>query len=60
MLPPDLAEHAAISDSVAFVGVGRNFQLWDPTRFAEHAATLRERMRQQGTRMPSSSSSRRE
>jgi MraZ protein len=52
-LPPDLAEYAAITDSVAFVGVGRNFQLWEPTRFAEHAATLRERARQQGTRIPS-------
>jgi MraZ protein len=52
-LPPDLAEHAAITESVAFVGVGRNFQLWEPTRFAEHAANLRERTRQQGTRLPS-------
>jgi MraZ protein len=52
-LPPDLAEHAAITDSVAFVGVGRNFQLWEPGRFAEHAAALRERARLQGTRVPS-------
>ena len=52
-LPPDLAEHAAITEAVAFVGVGRNFQLWEPTRFAEHAANLRERARQQGTRIPS-------
>jgi MraZ protein len=52
MLPPDLAEHAAITDSVAFVGVGRNFQLWEPARFAEHAMNLRERARQQGTRIP--------
>ena len=52
-LPPDLAEHAAITDSVAFVGVGRSFQLWEPARFAEHAANLRERARSQGTRIPS-------
>jgi transcriptional regulator MraZ len=52
-LPPDFAEHAAITDSVAFVGVGRNFQLWEPTCFAEHAAKLRERSRQQATRIPS-------
>src|SRR5271166_6355434 len=50
MLPSELAEHAAITENVAFVGVGRNFQLWEPTRFAEHAANLRERTRQQGTR----------
>ena len=53
MLPSELAEHAAITENVAFVGVGRNFQLWEPTRFAEHAANLRERTRQQGTRVPS-------
>jgi MraZ protein len=52
-LPPDLADHAAITDSVAFVGVGRNFQLWEPERFAEHAAALRERARLQGARIPS-------
>jgi MraZ protein len=51
-LPPDLAEHAAILDAVAFVGVGRNFQLWEPGRYAEHAANLRDRARQQGTRIP--------
>ena len=51
-LPPDLAEYAAITESVAFVGVGKNFQLWEPSRFAEHAANLRERARQQGTRIP--------
>ena len=56
-LPPELAEHAAIVDSVAFVGVGRNFQLWEPARYAEHAATRRERARQQGTRIPSLSHS---
>jgi MraZ protein len=51
-LPPDLAEHAAIVDAVAFVGVGRNFQLWEPRRYGEHAANLRDRARQQGTRIP--------
>ncbi len=51
-LPPDLAEHASITETVAFVGVGRSFQLWEPARYAEHAATLRERARQQGTRIP--------
>jgi MraZ protein len=52
-LPPDLAAHAEITESVAFVGVGRNFQLWEPARFAEHAANLRERARAQGTLIPS-------
>lgn len=51
-LPADLAEYAAITETVTFVGVGRNFQLWEPARFAEHAANLRERARQQSTRLP--------
>ncbi len=51
-LPPDLAERAFIADSVAFVGLGKSFQIWEPSRFAEHAANLRERARRQGTRIP--------
>ncbi len=51
-LPQDLSEYAAIMDSVAFVGVGRNFQLWEPGRYSDHAASLRERARSQGTRIP--------
>jgi MraZ protein len=51
-LPADLATHAGITESVAFVGVGRNFQLWEPARFADHAANLRERARTQGTLIP--------
>jgi MraZ protein len=52
LLPADLAEHAFITDSAAFVGLGKSFQIWDPGRFAEHLATLRERARRQGTRIP--------
>ncbi len=52
-LPSELAEHAAITEAVAVVGVGRNFQLWEPARFAEHSAAMRERARQQATRIPS-------
>jgi MraZ protein len=52
VLPADLAEHAAITDSAAFVGLGKSFQIWEPGRFAEHLATLRERARRQGTKIP--------
>ncbi len=52
VLPPDLAEHACIADSAAFVGLGKSFQIWEPGRFAEHLATLRERARRQGTKIP--------
>ena len=52
VLPADLAHHAGIGDSAAFVGLGRSFQIWEPGRFAEHQAMLRERARRQGARLP--------
>jgi MraZ protein len=52
VLPENLAEHAHITDSAAFVGLGKSFQIWEPNRFAEHQAALRERARLQGTRLP--------
>src|ERR1700757_652897 len=52
VLPENLAQYAHITDSAAFVGLGKSFQIWEPNRFADHQATLRERARQQGTRLP--------
>ena len=52
LLPEKLAEHAHITESAAFVGLGSSFQIWEPDRFADHQATLRERARRQGTRLP--------
>jgi MraZ protein len=52
VLPEKLAQYAHITDSAAFVGLGKSFQVWEPNRFADHQATLRERARQQGTRLP--------
>src|SRR5271157_3908646 len=52
VLPENLAEHAQITDSAAFVGLGKSFQIWEPARFEEHQAALRERARRQGTRVP--------
>jgi MraZ protein len=52
VLPPDLAEHAFITDSAAFVGLGKSFQIWEPGRFAVHLESLRERARQQETKIP--------
>src|SRR3984893_17944008 len=52
ILPEILAEHAHITESAAFVGLGKSFQIWEPTRFAEHQAVLREPARRQGTRLP--------
>ncbi len=52
VLPETLAEYAHITDSASFVGLGKSFQIWEPNRFADHQAALRDRTRRQGTRLP--------
>jgi MraZ protein len=52
ILPEKLKQHAQIADDVAFVGLGAMFQLWDPGRYDEHSAAVRERSRRQGTTLP--------
>jgi MraZ protein len=52
ILPQHLKEHAGIDGDVAFVGLGAVFQLWDPSRYEERRAAVRERSRQQGTTLP--------
>ena len=59
ILPENLASYAHVTDSAAFVGLGKSFQIWEPTRFADHQAMLRERARRQGTRLPPLGSSER-
>jgi MraZ protein len=52
VLPEKLKQHAQITGDVAFVGLGANFQLWDPAAYEEHRAAVRERSRRQGTTLP--------
>ena len=52
ILPERLKEHAQITADVAFVGLGAMFQLWDPGRYDEHSAAVRERSRRHGTTLP--------
>lgn len=52
VLPQALIEHAAIAEQVAFVGIGRSFQLWEPTRYQQHQDEMRERVRQRGFTLP--------
>jgi len=35
VLPPDLMQHAGITDSALFVGRGKSFQIWEPGEFAK-------------------------
>ena len=55
VLPDDLKGHAHIEDEVAFVGLGKMFQLWEPGRFTRHRAAARERSRRDGVTLPSAS-----
>ena len=48
ILPPALIEHASITDSAAFVGRGRTFQIWNPDAIARHQAEARTRAGRRG------------
>ena len=52
ILPEQLKDYAHITTDVAFVGLGAMFQLWEPGRYSEHRAAVRERARTQGTTLP--------
>lgn len=41
-LPPQLAEHAGITELAAFVGRGATFQIWNPEAFETHQASARD------------------
>lgn len=52
ILPASLIEHAGITERAAFVGKGRQFQIWQPAALEEQKAQARERARQQGLTVP--------
>jgi MraZ protein len=52
MLPQHLVAHAGINGTVAFVGLGRTFQLWNPEAFQRHQDEMRDRARQRGLTLP--------
>jgi MraZ protein len=53
-LPEDLIEFAHITDSAAFVGLGKTFQVWEPRALAAHKEAMRERLRQTKPTLPGS------
>ena len=48
-LPDAFKEFAGLTDSVAFVGRGPTFQLWDPIRFKTYQEEARTRVKKQKT-----------
>lgn len=51
-LSEDLMRHAGITENVAFVGLGRKFQVWEPTRLEKYKADARDRMKTEGRTIP--------
>ncbi len=46
VLPRSLIDHAELTDSVAFVGCGTSFQMWQPALFEKHQNSARLRRRE--------------
>lgn len=53
-LPPELREHAGIAQQVAFVGLGRKFQVWDPKRLAQRQQDAIKTFKDKGLTLPAS------
>lgn len=47
-LPKELADHAGISDQIAFVGRGARFQIWEPKAYQANRSMAFERARARG------------
>ena len=52
VLPDFLMDHASISDSATFVGMGRYFTIWDGKTLAEHDPVARAQARESIDRVP--------
>lgn len=51
-LPQPLVDHAALGETVAFVGVGKTFQIWSPEGIEQRKAEARARTTSRGLQMP--------
>lgn len=52
ILPDSLVQHAGLTDTVVFMGLGRVFQIWEPAAAAQRAAQARGRARLEGLTLP--------
>jgi MraZ protein len=52
VLPEALTAHARLTEGVAFLGVGRYFQIWEPHAADQRRSTARERTRSGGVTLP--------
>ena len=54
VLPDSLVSFAALADTVTFMGLGRIFQIWEPSAAERRRAEARERARVRGFTLPGS------
>ncbi|CAA7622526.1 Protein MraZ [Candidatus Terasakiella magnetica] len=52
VLPEDILAHAAVAESVAFVGKGQTFQIWEPAAYKVVEAEIRARALQSRPTLP--------
>jgi MraZ protein len=52
VLPADLAGHAGLRETVVFVGLGRKFEIWEPTALERRREEARARTRARGLTLP--------
>jgi MraZ protein len=55
VVPEVLKNHAGVTDSVVFMGLGRTFQIWEPAAAERRRAEARERVRVRGLTLPGGS-----
>ncbi len=52
VLPDALVQHAGLSDTIVFMGLGRTFQIWEPAAAERRRAEARERARARRLTLP--------
>jgi MraZ protein len=58
VLPDPLVKYAGLSDSVAFMGLGRTFQIWEPLAAERRRAAARENARARQLTLPGATAER--
>jgi len=51
-VPESLVQHAGLTDSVVFMGLGRHFQIWEPQAASRRIASAREGVVSRGLTLP--------
>ena len=52
ILPANIIEYADLGEQCAFVGMGRKFQIWNPSAFEARKSEARENVKSRGVTIP--------